>query len=41
VAKSLARMFTHDDGECGDDIAPRDATFESGEENTFGTVAEE
>jgi hypothetical protein len=40
-AKSLARRFTHVDGEYGDDTALRDATFENGEEDTFGAVAEE
>jgi len=41
AAMSLARGFTHGDDEYGDDTALRDATFESGEEDTFGTMAEE
>jgi hypothetical protein len=41
VADSLARRFTHGDDEYGDDTALRGATFENGDEDTFGTVAEE
>jgi hypothetical protein len=33
VAMSFARRFTQADGEYGDDIAPRDAMFDSGEED--------
>ena len=33
AAKSFTRNFTHADGECEDDMAPRDATFGSGEED--------
>jgi hypothetical protein len=41
VTKSIARNFTHGDDEYGDNAALNDATFESGEEDVFDTVAEE
>jgi hypothetical protein len=41
VTKSLVRRFFHGDDEYGGDTALGDANFESGEEETFGTVAEE
>lgn len=41
MAESFTCRFNHGDDEYGDDTTLRDVTFESGEEGTFGTVAEE
>jgi len=41
VTKSCARRLAHGDNEYGDDAELSDATFESGKNGTFGTVAEE